>query len=99
MPMADEAVRAVVVAIVENGIDLPGVSGEAATAACFAGHWSERRRSAVRPWQGQRIYEVEEVTPEMSASGEHRRATSDERGTAIAWFQKFQSRWATVPAT
>lgn len=90
-PMGSEAVRAVVDAIVESGIALPGVNGEAATAACFAGHWSERTRRAARPWQGQRIYEVENVTPVVSSSGESRRAKTEDRDLLIAWYQAFQA--------
>ena len=51
MPL--DAVTAVV-----DGIQLPGVSGEAGTAAAFAGHWAERTRSPARPVAGQRILEA-----------------------------------------
>src|SRR5947208_12592772 len=43
-PMEADAVVAVVDAIVAQGVALPGVNGEAATAARFAGHWAERTK-------------------------------------------------------
>jgi hypothetical protein len=54
-PANPEAVAALVEEIVEAGIILPGVNGEAATAARFAGQWTERRGSAAFPVEGQRI--------------------------------------------
>src|SRR5258708_17337787 len=51
-PMKPHAVQAVVDAIAEKGVALPGVNGDAATAASFAGQWSERRKSASTPIMG-----------------------------------------------
>src|SRR5262249_61730280 len=48
-------------AIADAGIPLPGVNGEAATAAIFSGQWSERSKSAATPFQGNRLYELLEV--------------------------------------
>ena len=55
-PMEPHVVTAVVEAIAEMGISLPGVNGDAATAARFAGHWTERCKSAATPFQGNRLY-------------------------------------------
>jgi len=68
-PMPRPGVRALVDDIVDKGIELPGVTGEAATAASFAGQWAERTRSAGRPEQGQRLYEVEEVVAPRPTRG------------------------------
>src|SRR2546423_11266026 len=69
-PMAADVVMAAVDAIVAQRVALPGVNGEAATAARFAGHWAERTKMAARPVEGQRLYEVDVVTaPTRSASG------------------------------
>lgn len=73
-PMPDDAVVAAVDAIVRAGVLLPGVNGDAATAARFAGHWTERTKSAAQPIVGQRIYEVRNVRPPdgvPGASGRH----------------------------
>jgi hypothetical protein len=50
-PMEPEVVLPVVDAISDAGVKLPGVVGDAATAAHFAGQWAERQKSAVfRSW-------------------------------------------------
>lgn len=97
-PMAREVVTAVVDAIVDDGVDLPGVNGEAATAARFAGHWTERTRSAAHPVQGHRIYEVEHVVPAARTTGQLRPATSTDRDLLVTWFEDFEVEAATSRA-
>jgi hypothetical protein len=60
-PMERPVATATADAIAEAGVALPGVSGEAATAATFAGQWSERTESAATPFQGNRLYELLEA--------------------------------------
>src|ERR1700732_926509 len=60
-PMERPVATAMADAIAEAGVALPGVSGEAATAATFAGQWSERTESAATPFQGNRLYELLEA--------------------------------------
>src|ERR1700731_4029590 len=50
-PMEPHVTAAMVNAIADAGILLPGVNGEAATAATFAGQWTERCKSAATPFQ------------------------------------------------
>jgi predicted GNAT family acetyltransferase len=88
-PMDPPAVVAAVDAIVDQGVHVPGVNGEAATAARFAGHWTERTRSAARPIEGQRIYEVERVLEPIGVSGQLRAATRDDRDHVVACFEGF----------
>ena len=57
-PMERPVATATADAIAEASVALPGVSGEAATAATFAGQWSERTESAATPFQGNRLYEL-----------------------------------------
>src|SRR5215475_9346070 len=57
-PMELPMATAIADAIAEAGVALPGVNGEAATAATFAGQWSERAKSAATPFQGNRLYEL-----------------------------------------
>jgi uncharacterized protein len=90
-PMTPPALVAVVDAIVDDGVHLPGVNGDAATAARFTGHWTERTRSAARPIEGQRIYEVEQVIAPIGVSGDLRAATSEDRDHVVAWFEGFAS--------
>jgi predicted GNAT family acetyltransferase len=90
-PMPDEAVRAAVDAIVEQGVELPGVNGQAATAARFAGSWSERARCTARPVHGQRIYEVDDVLEPVAVAGRMRPATASDHELLTAWFRAFAS--------
>lgn len=88
-PMRPEVVSAVVNAIVEAGVTLPGVIGEAATAARFAGQWTERQGSAAFPVEGQRIYEFAHL-PERKVIGGHlRKASPDDRDLVVAWMHGF----------
>ncbi len=89
-PMPDEAVAAVVHSIVDAGVVLPGVNGEAAVAARFAGQWTESNRSSAWPVQGQRIYEVRQVMTPRPVAGRVRRAAPADRQLLIAWFRGFQ---------
>jgi len=77
-------------AIVEARVPLPGVNGEAGTAASFAGHWSERRKSAARPFEGNRIYEFTEAGEVPDTKGSFRQAGSMDRDLLIAWTRAFQ---------
>ena len=89
-PMPTDAITALVDAIVDDGVVLPGVSGEAATAARFAGQWAEKTGTAARPVQGQRIYEVRRVTAPGATEGGSRRATGADRDLLVAWAAAFQ---------
>jgi predicted GNAT family acetyltransferase len=77
-------------AIAEAGVALPGVSGEAATAATFAGQWSERTESAATPFQGNRLYELLEAAEDPNVEGKLRQAGQQERSLMILWSRAFQ---------
>lgn len=87
-PMSHEALRAVVGVIADEGVELPGVSGEAATVARFAGAWSERTRVPARPTLGQRLYELAAVV-DQPAPGLRRRATTEDREFVVEAFIAF----------
>jgi uncharacterized protein len=89
-PMGHSVVMALVDAIAEAGISLPGVNGEAATAASFAGQWSERCKSAATPFQGNRLYELLEVGEVPDTKGEFRQAGPRDRDLMIRWNRAFQ---------
>src|SRR5580704_5658837 len=73
-PMGPPAVMAMVDAIAEAAVTLPGVNGDAATAASFAGHWGERCKLAATPFQGMRLYELMELEEVPRAAGHLRQA-------------------------
>jgi uncharacterized protein len=91
VPMGPAAVDAIVAAIVDQGVDLPGVNGEAATAARFAGQWTERRGSAARPEMGMRIYELVGLVQPEGVPGALRIATAQDADTVGVMVQGFHA--------
>jgi predicted GNAT family acetyltransferase len=99
-PMPDEAVRAAVEAIAEGGVPLPGVTGEAATVARFAGHWAEVTKVPAHPVEAQRIYEAHRLNAPPAVQGAVRPACWEDRDLLITWVQGFQDEvggWVTDP--
>ena len=88
-PMEPSIVRSVVDAISDAKVKLPGVGGDATTAAHFAGQWAERQKSAVVPFMGQRIYEVDKVKEPIGIKGHLRKAVSKDRKRLIDWVRRF----------
>jgi predicted GNAT family acetyltransferase len=89
-PMEPRVVCAMVDAIADAGVTLAGVNGDAATAASFAGQWSERCKSAAKPFQGMRLYELLEVGDLPHMEGHLRQAGPEDRGLMILWARAFQ---------
>ena len=89
-PMEPSVATAVADAITEAGIALPGINGDAATAAMFAGQWSERSQSAATPFQGNRLYELLEIGEVPDIEGKLRQAGPKERSLMILWARAFQ---------
>jgi GNAT superfamily N-acetyltransferase len=89
VPMEPDVAAALVDAIVDADVILPGVNGEVATAASFAGRWTERRKSAAFPVQGLRLYQLVELNEAASVEGQLRRADAGDRDLAVAWLQEF----------
>jgi GNAT superfamily N-acetyltransferase len=89
-PMGPRTVMALVDAIAEAGVTLPGVNGDAATAASFAGQWSERCKSAAVPFQGTRLYELLGLGEVPRTEGHLRQAGPRDRSLMILWTRAFQ---------
>lgn len=94
-PMESDIVRSVVDAISDGKVKLPGVGGDVTTAAHFAGQWAERQKSAVVPFMGQRIYEVDKVEEPTGVKGHVRKAVRGDRERLIDWVHHF---WADTSA-
>jgi uncharacterized protein len=77
-------------AIAEARVALPGITGDAVTAATFAGQWSERSKSAATPFQGLRLYELFEIGEVPPIGGTLRQAGAKERSLMIVWSRAFQ---------
>lgn len=89
-PMKPPVVQAVVDAIADHGVALPGVNGDAATAASFAGQWSERKKSAATPMMGMRLYELMELGETPRVEGQLRQSAQKDRSLMIRWTRAFQ---------
>lgn len=89
-PMEPTVVAAMVDAIAEAGISLPGITGDAATAAGFAGQWSEHRKSAATPFQGNRLYELWQIGKAPQIEGTLRHAGPKDHSLMIRWQRAFQ---------
>jgi hypothetical protein len=88
-PMQPDVAAAMVERIADDGVALPGVNGEAGTAARFAGQWTERSKSAAVPFQGLRLYELVEVRERPAATGRLRGGVPADREAAIDWVRQF----------
>jgi uncharacterized protein len=89
-PMEPQAVLAMVDAIAEAGVTLPGINGDATTAANFAGQWSERCKAAAIPFQGLRLYEYLEAADVRPGEGRLRLAEPSDRSLMVLWTRAFQ---------
>ena len=89
-PMKAPVTTAMADAIAEAGVVLPGITADAATAATFAGQWSERSKSAATPFQGLRLYQLFEIGEVPPTQGTLRKASANERSLMIAWTRAFQ---------
>jgi uncharacterized protein len=87
-PMPAHAVAALV-AEIAGEVRLPGVNGEAVTAARFAGQWTEHAHAGARPVDGQRIYQVDEPVRPTAVAGTPRRAEPADRDLLIEWLAAF----------
>ncbi len=88
-PMDLEIVEALVEAIADAGTVLPGVSGDAATAAGFAGRWTERCKTGATPFCGLRIYELAALNQIAPVEGHLRQAEEADRKLAEVWAREF----------
>ena len=89
VPMELDAIEALVETIAGQGIALPGVNGEAATAANFAGQWTERCIVPALPAMGLRLYELRDLQPIRPVEGFLRQAQATDRNLAICWVMEF----------
>jgi GNAT superfamily N-acetyltransferase len=88
-PMDLDAVTAVVDAMADAGVTLPGVNGDATTSSRFAGAWVARTRTPGRPVHAQRLLEVPTVHAPLAPGGKARTATIDDHDLLVRWVDAF----------
>lgn len=89
-PMSRDAVEAAAAVIaVDGNVALPGLTAEAATAAAFAGCWSELVPGRVDVREGQRLYHLGELSLVHDVPGALRHARDDERSLLAEWVAAF----------
>jgi predicted GNAT family acetyltransferase len=89
-PMPAAAARALADRLADTRADLPGLTGEAAVAAAFAGAWATRRGAPVRPTAGQRLYRLGELRAPTGVGGALRPAREADVATLVAWDHAFE---------
>jgi GNAT superfamily N-acetyltransferase len=88
-PMEAAAARAIAEAASAAGVELPGINGEAATAAAFAGHWTELTSSGAEPIAGQRLYHLGDLRLPEDVPGRMRQATLDDADVVMTYVAEF----------
>ena len=90
-PMPAECAAQFAEAIANSGVALPGIQGEAAAAAGFAGQWTECARTGAIPFGGIRLYELEQLLPIEPASGALRQGARTDRDLLVDCVRAFQA--------
>jgi predicted GNAT family acetyltransferase len=89
-PTVASAVDALAAHAADVAPDLPGVMGDAATAALFAGTWAELRKTPAMPAEGQRLYELGQLQHPDGVAGALRSACPADVDTVLAWLRAFE---------
>lgn len=87
-PMKTQVIAPLVETIAAK-VTLAGINGEAATAAAFAGQWTERCKAAAMPVLGMRLYELQVLGGAPKTEGTLRQAVQPDRQLMIEWSRAF----------
>jgi ribosomal protein S18 acetylase RimI-like enzyme len=91
-PMPDDVVRALAEHI---DAPIPGVVGEAAVAATFAGHFCQHHGGAIAAVEAGRLYELGTVEHVAAAPGALRLAAATDRSELFEWARAFAAETGT----
>jgi hypothetical protein len=72
-----------------EGVELPGVTGNAPEVDRFVARWRERTGVAAAPRMRQGVYALERVLEPSGVAGSAREATEDDRDLLVAWVDAF----------
>jgi predicted GNAT family acetyltransferase len=88
-PMDRDTTETLVDAIGATAPELPGVVGDATTAAVFAATWAERMHVPAYPEEAQRIYRLGTLVPPRHVPGSLRPAQERDRELLVRWTEGF----------
>jgi RimJ/RimL family protein N-acetyltransferase len=89
-PLAPEEADALAVHLAGLGRPLPGITGERATAAAFAGSWQRLTGATAGPHERNRLYRLGTLTaPGPLPEGRARVAGATDRGQLLRWYGEF----------
>lgn len=88
-PMSPEVAQAAAEAIATQDVVLPGIEGEARSAAAFSGHWTQLRRNGARPVLGMRVLQLFRLTLPVGIPGRLRVATGADMSLVQEWASAF----------
>jgi len=88
-PTSDDALEAIVAALRDERIELPGVTGALPEADAFAAAWIACTGLGRRPRMRQGIYRLTQVRPVEGVPGGQRNATAADRSLLLEWVQAF----------
>ncbi len=97
LPIDPPALDVLVDAVWEDAPQLPGVIGEAAVAAAFAGAWTERAGVGARPHEGQRLYALGELARPSDVPGALAAASAEDLPLLRRWVAGFHADTAMDP--
>jgi uncharacterized protein len=83
-PMTTPAAQTLARVVSEEAPELPGIAGEAATAASFAGSWAEQLRIPATPVEAQRLYRLGTLRAPDGVAGQFRPADEADREALVA---------------
>lgn len=81
--------RMIVHEIHRSGVALPGVIGDAGSAASFAAEWAEVTKTPVVVRRSSRLYEIRRVREPREPRGRFRPATVDDSALVAGWATQF----------
>jgi uncharacterized protein len=90
-PATEAAGEALATALVEQGVELPGVTAAQPEVGRFAAAWKRATGRSTRVRMAQGIYRLESVQPVMEVSGGLRQAVPGDRDLLIEWVLAFQA--------
>jgi predicted GNAT family acetyltransferase len=89
--MPEAAVRAIVESMHEGGFAIPGITGDARTAAFFAADWAAATKSPTTVTRAMRLYEARAVKDGAAIAGRFRAAAAEDQLVLAEWVRAFMT--------